>query len=117
MTDLTLLGYKYKLDMSRPLSDMNGNVGFCNFDRKYLQIANDLEKDQQESIFIHEIIEAINYHLELNLEHPQIMGLEVGLHQVLSDNGVDLGVLFTRSDNGDNGEHSGALFFKVKDST
>ena len=42
---------------------------------------------------LHEIIEAINYHLELEMEHNVRMGLEAALFQVLTANGVDLSPL------------------------
>lgn len=41
---------------------------------------------QQVSTLIHEIIEFINFQLELNLTHPQICGLETGLYQALAGN-------------------------------
>ena len=72
---------------------MQGNVGFCNFDKKLLQVAGDVDIDVQNSTILHEIIEAINYHLEIKLEEAQIKQLEVGLHQVLSENGVNLSLL------------------------
>jgi hypothetical protein len=43
-------------------------------------------KQSQESGILHEVIEALNYHLQLNLEHDKIMLLESGLNQVLVDN-------------------------------
>ncbi len=43
------------------------------------------EKGQRSSI-LHEIIEALNYHLELDLKHSVIAQLEAGLFQVLEDN-------------------------------
>lgn len=87
---INVMGYTYTVDLSQKLDDMHGNVGYCDFDKKTLQVANDVDTDVIESTLLHEIIEAINYHLELNLEHPQIMGLEVCLHQILVDNGVPL---------------------------
>jgi hypothetical protein len=93
MKQLNILGYLYTLDSSKKLSDMGGNVGFCSFDLKELVVANDVESDVRESTLLHEVIEALNYHLELKLKHNQIMALEVGLHQVLKDAGVDLSVL------------------------
>lgn len=93
MKQLKILGYGYSLDLSKNSDGMGGNIGLTHFDHKYLQIANDLDQDMKNSTLIHELIEALNYHLELNLQHPQIMALEVGLHQVLNDNGVDLSVL------------------------
>jgi len=90
---LKILGYIYTLDASKSIDDMGGNVGFCDLDKKLMRVANDVDKDVRNSTLLHEIIEAINYHLELNLEHHKIMALEVGLHQTLTDNGVDLGLL------------------------
>jgi hypothetical protein len=90
MKDLNILGYSYSLKTDETIEQMDGNVGLTNFNEKFLQVASNLEDDQKKSVLIHELIEALNYHLELNLEHPQIMGLEVGFHQVFQDNGVDL---------------------------
>ena len=58
-----------------------------------IQIANDINQQQDESTMIHEAIEAINYHLGLELEHKDITALEAALYQVLTDNGVDLAPL------------------------
>jgi hypothetical protein len=93
MKKLNILGYSYSLDLSKTLEDMGGIVGTWDCDRKTLELANDLEEDVTNSTLIHEILEAINYHLELELKHPQIMALEVGLHQVFNDNGISLNIL------------------------
>jgi len=50
-------------------------------------------KQAQESSVLHEMIEALNYHLDLKLQHETIMQLEAGLYQCLKDNGVDLSSL------------------------
>lgn len=39
---------------------------------------------------LHEVLEALNYHLNLGLAHPAIQALEGGLYQVLTQNGVSL---------------------------
>lgn len=44
------------------------------------------DKQNQETTLIHEIVEAINYLYELNLEHNKIQILEATLYQVLKDN-------------------------------
>ena len=96
---LNILGYSYVLDVSKNLEEMDGNVGYCNFDRKELQVANDVDTDVRRSTIIHEIIEALNYHLGIGLQESQVKQLEVGLHQVLSENGVDLSPIdLARSD-------------------
>ena len=38
---------------------------------------------QRESSFFHELIEAVNWHLQLKLSHDQIVGLETGLYSIL----------------------------------
>ncbi len=45
-------------------------------------------QSQQESTLLHEIIEALDFNLELKLEYNQISQLKVGLYQVLKDNGI-----------------------------
>lgn len=49
-------------------------------------IDNRLSSDKQESIFLHEILEALNLMYSLELEHKTIDILEAGLYQVLKDN-------------------------------
>jgi hypothetical protein len=83
MYTLKILGYSYKVDFSKTQQELGGNLGFCNFDKKLLQVARDADKEVQHSTLIHEILEAINFHLEIGLEEPQIKQLEVGLHQTL----------------------------------
>ena len=43
---------------------------------------------RMESCLIHEIIEILNYDLELDLPHEKISQLEAGLYQVLKDNNL-----------------------------
>ena len=40
----------------------------------------------QKSVLLHEIIEALDYRLELKLDHERITQLEAGLFQTLMDN-------------------------------
>lgn len=90
MSTIDILGYSYTLNLSQGLKEMDGNIGECDLDRHTIAIANDLGREIIDTTLLHEIIEALNYHLELNLTHPQIMALEVGFHQVLCGNGVSL---------------------------
>jgi len=98
MTAINILGYAYTVDLSDTLEDMNGNIGFCNFDRKILRVANDVDSDVRNSTLLHEIIEAINYHLEIGLCEAQIKQLEVGLHQVFNESGGALSSLLDNKD-------------------
>lgn len=45
-------------------------------------------RQNMESVFIHEVIEIINHHLALNLQHDNIDRLEVALYHVLTNNNI-----------------------------
>ena len=89
---MIILGYDYQV-VEDGNSDMIGASGRCHVDKQVLQIASGLSEQQRQSTVLHEIIEAINYHLELEMEHNVRMGLEAALFQVLTANGVDLSPL------------------------
>ena len=116
---IKILGHGYTVDLSQRLDEMRGNVGVCDLDYLTIKIANDAPQDVKESTLLHELIEAINYHLELKLKHKQIMGLEVGLYQIFSENGINLGkVLEEREEINDrsSGKSSGVVLLETKDS-
>lgn len=45
-----------------------------------------IPRSNQESAFLHEVLEQINYRYELRLEHRTITVLETSLYQVMRDN-------------------------------
>jgi hypothetical protein len=61
-----------------------------------ISVANDLGDDQMRSTMLHEILEVLDYSLDLQLEHDTICQIEAGLYAVLKTNGVDLGPLLDR---------------------
>ena len=89
---MNILGYSYQL-VENVDSDFIGAFGRKHVKNQIIQIATDLVEQQRVSTVLHEIIEALNYHLELELEHSKIMALEAGLYQVLTENGIDLNPL------------------------
>lgn len=88
---MKILGYTYQVEVVS--ADAMDAMGRFQARRQRLQIASDLTGDERMSTLLHEIIEALNYHLALNLPHAKIMALEAGLYQVLVDGGVDLAPL------------------------
>lgn len=90
---MNILGYNYKLIKHNTKEELGGNVGLCSPDDLEISVACDVSDEAKSSILIHEIIEAIDYHLELKLKHRQIMALEMGINQILSNNGVNLNSL------------------------
>jgi hypothetical protein len=81
-------GLLYTVDIIPGLSAAreDGALGSCDSNLCTILLDNILNEDQLVSVFIHEIIEAINAMYELGLEHRQITSLETALYQVFSDN-------------------------------
>jgi hypothetical protein len=85
--NLNILGHDYEVQfVEHNQLDTSRNCGTCDMYRTILAISTNQSRTMQESTIIHEIIEAVNYCLELNLEHNKITALESGLYQVLKDN-------------------------------
>lgn len=86
---LKILGHEYAVK----IIDLNETDTFGNHNMNTLIIRLNRNKadSQIQSTLLHEIIEAINYNMEIELEHPQISALEAGLYQVLKDNDLKFG--------------------------
>jgi len=97
MKNLKILGYDYTVHYSPPRHEGGMNASGCsNAGYQVIVIDPLLCKQEQESTLLHEILEVLNGHLELSLCHQTISSLEVGLYQVLKDNGVNIGVLLKK---------------------
>jgi len=81
---LKILGHDYTVK----LVDLNetDTYGNINLNTNIIRINHNKTQSQQETTLLHEIIEALNFNLELELKHNQITALEAGLYQVLKDN-------------------------------
>jgi len=86
---IKILGYDYTIKMI----DLNETEKFGTQDMNTLTIRLNENKAQSQidSTLLHEIIEAIDFHLGLELKHYQINALEAGLYQVLKDNDLQFG--------------------------
>lgn len=91
---MKILGYNYRIKHEAMADEINAS-GRLHGRLQVIQVASDLVEEGYTSALLHEILEAINWHLELGLEHNVIMSLEAALFQVLVDNGVDLSPLGT----------------------
>jgi hypothetical protein len=83
---MNILGYPYTVQ----IIDGMENMGRLRTGTLTMQISAGLCPEQRVSTVLHEIIEALNEHLGLELPHHSIMALETGLYQTLTANGVDL---------------------------
>lgn len=89
-TSLKILGHIYRVGTWKSaVKEGAGAVyGRCVPEELSIFVGTEFPDSQIEATLLHEIIEAINYHLELRLEHNQIQGLEAGLYSVLKENGL-----------------------------
>lgn len=84
---IKILGHEYKIILdSNYIEKSGGNTGKCNNYRNEIYICSKLPESSQHEILIHEIIEALDYRLELNLEHYKICALGEALNQISKDN-------------------------------
>ena len=88
MALIKILGYTYEIIEGN--SERMDALGRYHVREQKIQIASNMCNEQKVSTVLHEIIEALDYHLEFNLNHNIIQALESTLYQVLTDNGVDL---------------------------
>ncbi len=82
---MKILGFDYEIVLGKM-----EEFGHCNSGDMVIAISEDINEQQVTSTLIHEIIEAINTHMELKLKHSQIARLEAGLYCVFRENKIDL---------------------------
>jgi hypothetical protein len=95
---MKILAYDYEIKaVPTPIAD---STLFGRHDGQDLtiRICTGMDRQHQESTMIHEVIESIVWQLKLKLEEEQVIGLEVGLYNVLRNVGVDLGPLMSELD-------------------
>lgn len=83
---IKILGHEYPVIFQDVNETGNDNMGTHDGLKTKIFLRSDLSESQKESTLLHEILEAIDYNLRLNLKHEQIFSLESGLYQVLKDN-------------------------------
>jgi len=90
LKSVKILGHEYKINiLDKYIAQSGGNTGQCNNYLNEINIAGDLPQSGKNEVLLHEVLEAINYRLELRLEHHKLCVLGEVLHQVLSDNKMD----------------------------
>jgi hypothetical protein len=85
---MNILGFDYEVVFAK-MGDID-SLGHVNPKELCIAVSEDVDPQLQISTILHEIIEAINIHMDLKLKHSQITSLEVGLYSVLKDNGIDI---------------------------
>lgn len=88
---MKILGYNYKMNYKAKKNMYH--LGENKSTSLQMNIRKKQSPQQTESTILHEMIHALSYHLKLDLEERQVMSLEAGLYQALTENGVDLSPL------------------------
>ena len=86
-TTIDILGYTVKVIKGAHHNEM-GVYGRFYADRLEIVVADGLSEQQEASTLIHEVIEAANYALELDMKHSQIVAMEVLFHSLMNQFGV-----------------------------
>ncbi len=94
---IKILGYNYSITQTDLVDSMN-TFGRHHAQLQHIQLAKDLCIQQTESTILHEILEALNYYLDLNIPHQSLMSLESTLYQTLTENEVDFSPLLSKID-------------------
>ena len=82
---LKILGHDYSV-ANKNMGFKSDTVAQCNMASLEIEICSSYPESRQKEGLIHEVIEALNYHLELKLPHNKISLLGESLYQVLKEN-------------------------------
>ena len=87
---IKFLGHEYRISQvtANEIEGCNGQTWLKLLE---IRIDKDLPQSRKESVLLHEIIEIVNAHLELDLEHRKIEVLEEILYSIFKDNGFSFG--------------------------
>jgi hypothetical protein len=82
---IRILGHPYTVEY---VDDWQDPLGCAKCESQLLQIKIDgsMPESRIEEALLHEIIEAINYHLEIELEHNKLTAISEVLYGVIKDN-------------------------------
>ena len=81
-----LLGHKYTFTEQENLARDTKSIGISCGNAQYIRVDNSLPLSNKQSVLLHEILEQLDFLLEINLQHNQISMLEGGLFAVVRDN-------------------------------
>ncbi len=83
---LKILGHEYKVTYDDNLAVEEGSLGQIEFTYNTIRISTKHTQSAQDEALLHEIVEALNHHLEWKLEHSQITQISECIYQVLETN-------------------------------
>jgi hypothetical protein len=88
-TKIKILGHIYNITLSVEPQLGSGTSGKCCANLLRIDLDSSTPATRRDEALLHEIIEALKFHLELNLEHSDLSALSEGLYAVMRDNGLN----------------------------
>lgn len=86
---MKILGFDYRIIRAND----SQYIGLHSADNLTISIDGNSPRERQIETMLHEFVEAVNTHTQLELEHNKITTLANVLYQILKDNGVNLNPL------------------------
>jgi len=81
-----IAGHWYRIKWVKGLYRDHDTAGMSNANKLTIELDPTGKRSHQMEVFIHEVVEQLNYRYELNLPHNTISALGAGIFQVLNDN-------------------------------
>lgn len=98
MENINIVGFLVKIDHSKTTEELTKDsddpkegyitIGMFDPNTHTIFVAKDLDQEKKISTLIHEILEALNYYLDLKLRHSKIEDLEWGLFSLFTGNNL-----------------------------
>lgn len=87
-SSVKILGHEYKVVLSNRLFASDSKEGNCDTGQNIITIDSNFAESHIGETFLHEILEAIDSRMELELEHRKICALSETLFQILKENRI-----------------------------
>lgn len=92
--DIHIFRYKHKVEVSSKNMEDETNIGETDFLSNTLFINPDKTEQEKKEALIHEILENINYRMELKLSHEKITQLGMAILCIVEENSEVLNKLW-----------------------
>lgn len=83
---LKVLAHTYTVNESNEPQLGRGTSGSCCSNLLKIELDSSMPQTRKEETFLHEIFEALIYHLDIKIEHTDLSALSEGLYTVMRDN-------------------------------
>ena len=85
---LKVLGHEYEVRENPTIRVERDTSGQCCSTNLWISVDPAMKSTRCEETFLHEIFEALKWHLQIKIEHDHLSALSEGLYQVLKENGM-----------------------------